>query len=257
MEARFPLTAKYNEDWINQNSILHNVLYYAESLCKILPLHAEDKVLDLGCGKAASSIFLAKEFGCRVWAVDREVSPTENYRQAVQMQVADSVFPISADARQLPFPFEFFEAVISIDSFSYYSTDDWYLPYLAQFIKPGGYIGVSEWTFKEQFNRTADVPDYLKPCYLELGFHNMHSIEWWVNHFEKTGLFTIEIAEVLPENDFILADYIRQFESVESERLIIEALKQDKSGLIRAAQFVAKRTGQSGYLGDFENSQFL
>jgi len=37
---------------------------------------------------------------------------------------------------------EFFDAIISIDSFMYYGTDDLYLSYLARFLKPGGKIGI-------------------------------------------------------------------------------------------------------------------
>ena len=42
----------------------------------------------------------------------------------------------------------------------------------------------------------------------------MHSIEWWKNHFEKTELFEVELADVLPENEFLLSDYINEFQNV-------------------------------------------
>ena len=58
----FPLTAKYDEDWVMQNSIIENVLYYIESLCEVLRFEKGMRVLDLACGKAVSSIFLAKEY---------------------------------------------------------------------------------------------------------------------------------------------------------------------------------------------------
>jgi cyclopropane fatty-acyl-phospholipid synthase-like methyltransferase len=35
----------------------------------------------MGCGKAISSIFLAKEFGVEVWAADLWVKPTENWER--------------------------------------------------------------------------------------------------------------------------------------------------------------------------------
>jgi cyclopropane fatty-acyl-phospholipid synthase-like methyltransferase len=36
-------------------------------------------VLDMGCGTALSSIFLAREFGVEVWAVDLWVPPYDNF----------------------------------------------------------------------------------------------------------------------------------------------------------------------------------
>ncbi|HWJ63474.1 MAG TPA: class I SAM-dependent methyltransferase, partial [Acidimicrobiales bacterium] len=47
------------------------------------------------------------------------------------------VFPIHADARALPFAAGFFDAIVSIDSFVYYGTDDLYASYLARFVEPG------------------------------------------------------------------------------------------------------------------------
>jgi hypothetical protein len=40
-------------------------------------------------------------------------------------------FPVHADARSLPFSDEFFDVIVSLDSFYYYGTDDLYLNYLA------------------------------------------------------------------------------------------------------------------------------
>ena len=39
------------------------------------------RVLDLGCGKGLTSIFIAKEFDVEVYAVDLWLSATENYER--------------------------------------------------------------------------------------------------------------------------------------------------------------------------------
>src|SRR5674476_238750 len=71
----FPLTAKYDPQWIRDNALGENVLCQVESLARRLPLRAGMRVLDLGCGKATSSIFLAREFGVEAWAADSATSP--------------------------------------------------------------------------------------------------------------------------------------------------------------------------------------
>lgn len=253
----FPKTARYNSEWVKQNSLLHNTLLYTESLCNALDIKEEQRVLDLGCGKAVSSIFLAKEYNVQVWAVDREISPTENYIRIKEMSCENNVFPLQLDARRLPFPKNFFDVVISIDSFSYYATDNWYLPYLSQFIKPGGMLAFSEWCCSKEFNNVNEVPEYLQKCYTGFGFHGMHSIEWWKNHFTKIGLFEVINSDILPGNKYILEDFIQEFENMESEREIVKALQQDTLNIINTFRIVGKRTEVKAYLDDFEDTQTL
>jgi SAM-dependent methyltransferase len=108
-----------------------------------MDLRPGQRVLDLGCGRASSSIFLRREFGVQVWATDLWFSASENIQRIRDAGVEDGVFPVHADARSLPFAAEFFDAIISIDSFCYYGTDDLYLSYLARFVKPGAPIGTA------------------------------------------------------------------------------------------------------------------
>jgi len=61
------------------------------------------RVLDLGCGSALSSVFLAKEFGVEVWATDLWVKPDENLGRVVEVGLQDRVHPVYAEAHALPF----------------------------------------------------------------------------------------------------------------------------------------------------------
>ena len=74
--AAFPLTAKYDPQWVRENALGENALCQVESLARRLPLRPGMRVLDLGCGKATSSIFLAREFGIQAWAADGATSST-------------------------------------------------------------------------------------------------------------------------------------------------------------------------------------
>ncbi|MGI9114006.1 MAG: methyltransferase domain-containing protein [Chthoniobacterales bacterium] len=64
--------------------------------------------------------------------------PSENLQRIGDAGAEHAVFPIHADARSLPFATGFFDAVVSIDSFVYYGTDDLYLNYLARFVSQAG-----------------------------------------------------------------------------------------------------------------------
>ena len=227
----FPLTAKYDPLWIRENALGENALCQAESLARRLPLRAGMRILDLGCGKATSSIFLAREFGVEAWAVDDATSPSENRKRAVALGCEASVFPLRADAHSLPFAKDFFDAVIAIDSFLYYGTDDRYLNYLIQFIKLGGFIGVVDIAFTRDVQSIEDAPEYLRPQY-QKHWSYVHTTEWWKRHWEKTGLVDVRCAELLPESDDLLREYVRSRPSEQDEDSIMRAVPHDYDGLI-------------------------
>src|SRR5215217_5690522 len=141
---RFPRSSMYHPEWVLAGvSGGANLLWLAEWLAEALDLRPGMRVLDLGCGRALSSVFLRREFGVQVWATDLWFSASENAQRVRDAGIEDGVFPVHADARSLPYPAEFFDAVVSIDSFIYYGTDDLYLNYLARFVKPGGPVGIA------------------------------------------------------------------------------------------------------------------
>src|SRR5687768_4019721 len=101
---QFPLANRYNPEWVIANaSGGANALWLTEWLAPTLGLQSGMRVLDLGCGRASSSIFLRREFGVEVWATDLWISASENMERIQDAGVDDGVFPLHADARGLPF----------------------------------------------------------------------------------------------------------------------------------------------------------
>ena len=78
-------------------------MWLAEWLAEKMDLRPGMRVLDLGCGRALSSIFLHREFGVQVWAADLWFSPAENVRRVRDAGAEGGVFPLRADAKALPF----------------------------------------------------------------------------------------------------------------------------------------------------------
>ncbi len=238
--STFPLTAKYDPQWILDNALGENALCQVESLASRLPLRAGMRVLDLACGKATSSIFLAREFGVEVWAVDGATSPTDNHKRARELQCEARVFPLRVDAHSLPFAKDFFDAVIAIDSFLYFGTDDRYLGYLTQFIKPGGFVGVVDIAFTRELRSIEDAPEYLRPQYPK-HWSYVHSVEWWRRHWEKTGLVDVQYAEILPESNDLLRDYVLDRPPEQDENSIMRVVPRDHEGLIALFCLVARK----------------
>ncbi len=108
---RFPRASGYHPDWVLASvSGAANALWLAEWLAEAMDLKPAMRVLDLGCGRAISSIFLAREFGVQVWATDLWISASENLRRIRDAGIDGHFFPLHADARALPFAGSFFDA---------------------------------------------------------------------------------------------------------------------------------------------------
>ena len=192
---RFPRASRYHPEWLlASTSGGANSLWLTEWLTEALNLRPGMRVLDLGCGLAASSIFLCREFGVQVWATDLWFSASDNLQRIRDAGVEGSVFPIHADARALPFATEFFDAVVSIDSYPYYGTDDLYLNYLARFVKPGGPLGIAGAGLMQEIEGT--IPEHLR-VWWEPGLSCLHSPAWWRRHWERTGIVVVDVADSL------------------------------------------------------------
>jgi cyclopropane fatty-acyl-phospholipid synthase-like methyltransferase len=194
---RFPRSSKYNPEWLRASaSGGANSLWLTEWLCTALDLKPGMRVLDLGCGRAASSIFLHREFGVQVWAADLWFSPSENLQRIRDAKVDSAVFPLHVEARALPFAAGFFDVITSIDSFMYYGTDDLYLAYLARFLKPGGLIGIAGSGLTQEIE--GQVPKHLRQWW-EPSLWCLHSADWWRRHWQRTGIVDIELADAMPD----------------------------------------------------------
>jgi len=242
MKNSFPLTAKYDKQWIKENTIGENVLYNLESLCQVLPLKEGMRILDLGCGNAISSIFLTKEFKVKVWAIDENIHKHQNEKRISQHNCQDHIFPFQLNVTQLTFPKEYFDAIIAVDSFHYYGTSKNFLPYIMEFLKPKGWMGIFDYCFTQEVKSVKDIPQDLTKAYPDY-WHLVHTLAWWKNHWLETGLVNIKHCEVCPDCDFIWQEFIKDYERSENEpqRLMARALSQDSLKLIGLFRMVVQK----------------
>jgi len=191
----FPRSATYDPDWMLENLMGPNALWLTEALSQVLALEPGMRVLDMGCGRAISSIFLAKEFGVQVWATDLWIAASDNWQRVCAAGVQDRVFPIHAEAHALPFAEGFFDALASMDAYHYFGTADLYLGYYARFAKAGGQVGIVVPGLQQELS--AGLPQHLAP-YWQWDFCSFHSPEWWRDHWTKTGLVQAATADTVP-----------------------------------------------------------
>jgi SAM-dependent methyltransferase len=195
---RFPRSSAYHPEWVRASvSGGANSLWLTEWLAEAMSLRRGMRVLDLGCGRGASSIFLHREYGVEVWATDLWFGATERLQRVRDAGAEDAVFPLSGDARSLPFANEFFDAIVSIDAFPYWGTDDLYANYVARFLKPGGAIGMAGSGMVREVEGVVP-PEPLRRWW-EPSMSCLHSPEWWSRHWERSGVLDVEVADTMPD----------------------------------------------------------
>ena len=234
---RFPRSSKYHPEWVKASaSGGANSLWLTEWLAPALDLQPGMRVLDLGCGRAASSIYLHREYGVQVWATDLWFSCSENRERIRDAGAEGAVFPVHADARTLPFATDFFDVIVSIDSFPYYGTDDLYLGYLARFVKPGGAVGIAGSGLMQELE--GAVPEHLREWW-EPGLWCLHSAPWWRRHWERTGIMALELADTMSDGWQVWLDWLRTI--CPENHTELKAVEADRGRYLGYVRVVGRR----------------
>ena len=165
-------------------------------------------VMDLGSGQGLTSVFLVKEYGFRVFAADLWSNPTENKRFFDQMGLTtEQIIPIHADANDLPFAEEFFDAVISTDSYHYFGRDPEYLgKHLLPFVKHGGYLYIVVPGMKKDCH--DNLPAELLLSWTPDQLDYLHDTTYWTNIICQTeGIEILSIHE-MESNEEVWNDWL-------------------------------------------------
>lgn len=157
----YPRSAKYDAKWLVDLDMGPHPLWLLEDLAADLDLQPGMRVLDLGSGLGATSVFLAKEYGVTVVAADLWVDPAASNEVFRAEGVADRVLPMRVDGHRLPFGAGTFDAIVSIDAWEYFGTGDHYPPYLASFLTPAGQLGIATPALTTEVRELGAIPDHI------------------------------------------------------------------------------------------------
>jgi cyclopropane fatty-acyl-phospholipid synthase-like methyltransferase len=235
--ARFPRSNRYHPDWmLARGSGGANALWLTEWLSEVLELTPGMRVLDLGCGRAMSSVFLHREFGVEVWAADLWFSAADNLRCIRDAGISEGVYPLQAEAHALPFAGEFFDAIVSIDSFQYYGTGDTYAHYLARLVRPEGAIAIAGPGLTHEF--AGEIPAALRGWW-EPTMACLHTHAWWQRHWQRSGVLDVVHSDCMPEAWQLWLEWQRAI--APDNRAEIEALERDRGDTLTYVRAVARR----------------
>lgn len=176
-------TDGYNKDFILNTMMGPNAMRITEEMANFLPISPGMRVLDLGCGMGISSILLAEKYNVTVFAADLWISSSENAKRFACLGLDSKIFPFLVDAtKEIPFAHEYFDMIISVDSYQYFGGNAAMLPKLLHFIKKGGFIAVAVPGFTQDFPE-GQLPEEVQPFWTPEWY--FYSCGWWRALWEK------------------------------------------------------------------------
>lgn len=155
-------------------------------LAETCGIAAGDRVLDLGCGKGTTAIYLARKYGCDVAGIDLsdelvvqggELARRARVSHRTQFQVAD--------AHSLPFRDGEFDVVISQAVLVLVRGKSRVIREALRVTKPGGRVGWLELSWQR-----APSPDFLQSVSDVLCAYCMQNVETfqdWQSRFREAG----------------------------------------------------------------------
>lgn len=201
---------KYNTPELMAKIMGPNPVKLEEELLSDSKIPSGAVVCDLGSGQGLTSVFLAKEYGFTVYAADLWSEPEENRKFFEKMGLSRSqIIPVRADATDLPFEKEFFDAVVSTDSYNYFGRDNKYLDEkLLPFVKSGGYIYIAIPGMKKDCH--DNLPPELLLSWTPEQLDYMHDTGYWAKTVGECRGADVICVEEMESNGEVWNDWLSQ-----------------------------------------------
>ena len=152
------------------------------------------RILDLGCGKGLTSIYLAEKYkNAIIYAADLWVEATDNYKFFKEQGYENRIIPLNTSAENLPFAYHYFDMIVSVDAYHYFGTDKlFFKEKIKPYLKDNGLIFIAVPGMKDDYEK---VPQDLKGFISDENFRFFKSIKYYENII-KENIKEIKIEEI-------------------------------------------------------------
>jgi SAM-dependent methyltransferase len=219
--ADYPELDDYSRDDMYHDFFGGGGLYLTVRMLRALNLQPGQVVLDLGCGKGETSVYMTKNCGVRVKALDLWTSAEFLRQKFAERGVSSQTSAIQMDATDpLPYAENEFDAIFCMNSFNFYGATPGFLTHLLKHLKPGGRLCIGSEVLSHEFapEQTANPP-YVYAFNLPApnehvnvftdDFIKQHTPGWWRDFFDASGLLDVETCYELDDAEAIYQELVR------------------------------------------------
>lgn len=205
---KYTKSNKYDRNLIREKIMGPNPIKLEEELLLNHRIPQGAVVMDLGSGQGLTSVFLVKEYGFKVFATDLWSNPSDNMRFFEEMGLTgNEIVPIHADALDLPYAHEFFDAVVCTDSYNYFGRDPEFLDdKLLPFVKHGGYVYIAIPGMKKDVH--DNIPPELLLSWNEEQLDYIHDVKYWENITKVSKEAEIISIHEMESNEEVWQDWL-------------------------------------------------
>jgi SAM-dependent methyltransferase len=218
--ADYPELAGYTREQIYNETMGGGALFLAARMGRTMGLQPGQIVLDLGCGRGATSMFLVRQHGVQVIAVDLWTPAAYLDQRFTARGYRDRIVPLNLDASgPLPFGDGYFDAIFSMNSLSFYGGSVGYLARLLRHLRRGGILCVGSEVLTDEFTEEQLLnpphvyafrlpPPNEQVDVFEGDFKKQHTPAWWRDLFERSGLLEVLDCHELEDADVLYEDMV-------------------------------------------------
>jgi sarcosine/dimethylglycine N-methyltransferase len=184
-----------------------------DALASLASIDKDCHVLDVCCGMGGPSRYLAHNYGCRVTGIDLTNSRIEGAKNLTKMAGLDDLVMFkNANALDLQFGDETFDALISQEAFCHIPQKDLLIAQCVRVLKPGGRMAFTDILTTD---KTSD--ETRERLQHEMAFQELASARSYSQAFEDVGCENLKFEDVSEEWRIILAERLLMYRNLKDQ----------------------------------------